>query len=706
MKIFVTVYLFIGLLSLFVGKAYSQYTKFNIHTDLKTGGIHKIMNLDDKHNMNWIFVSDGSDLSWQTEEYAWGLGYVTIAYGEKRETYQWKNVSDIFSSEEGTVYTYIFPNFKLCIVRSFDSKGDFVEDYIFENISSSIIKLSDIGIYTPFKDWYWGGAEICLTSRCNAHVWTGMNSSYINAIRMGGVAPHLGLVLIDGRIDNYEIINIEEDSEWKGWSNTRGGITLRPVVGILKPGEKTHIKWKLFWHEGRDDFYTKAIQSGFVKAEADKYFLPVGEPVNIRFTSHEKLDVVSCDVNGESVDCQQSEKEITLSYTSGTPGDKVVRLTYDGKQTNLNLYYSIPTVDLVDKRIDFIIQNQQIIDKSDPRYGAYMVYDNETKSIYKDHISDLPSRADKNEGAERLGMGNAIALWLQQQPSVDKNAEKSILNYYDFVRNKLQTLDYKVYSNVDKSSKPRGYNYPFVATLYLELYRYFKKPQYMKDCYYTLRKLYKEFGYDFYAICVPVKNSIEFLKEAGLKAEADTLFNDYLLVAEEYLKHGIHYPSHEVAYEQGIVSPTVIFYLEMYLLTKENKYLEEAKKHMVLLEAFNGQQPDYHLNEIAIRHWDGYWFGKRTSWGDVMPHYWSVLTGKAFLLYYMATGEDQYLKRGKIILENNLCNIRNDGTASCAYIYPERINGKSGKFFDPFANDQDWALYYYLEMKDIIGGEK
>ena len=34
------------------------------------------------------------------------------------------------------------------------------------------------------------------------------------------------------------------------------------------------------------------------------------------------------------------------------------------------------------------------------------------------------------------------------------------------------------------------------------------------------------------------------------------------------------------------------------------KYLDGAKQQMPALEAFNGNQPSYHLNEIAIRHWD------------------------------------------------------------------------------------------------------
>ena len=43
--------------------------------------------------------------------------------------------------------------------------------------------------------------------------------------------------------------------------------------------------------------------------------------------------------------------------------------------------------------------------------------------------------------------------------------------------------------------------------------------------------------------------------------------------------------------------------------------------------------------------------------------------------------------------------IKPDGRASCAYLFPISVNGVSGEFFDPYANDQDWALYFYLRHK-------
>ncbi|WP_066631067.1 glycoside hydrolase family 88 protein [Labilibacter marinus] len=682
-----------------VGNINAQKTDFVIHTDMKTGGIQKIMHKDDKHNMNWIFPTDGSVLEWFTPEFAWGLGFITIEKNGKTETYQWNDISETETKNGKTIYTYSFPDFKILISRSFNQHGELIENFEVKNTSSGHIKVVDMGIYTPFKDWYAGGAEVCMTSRCNTHIWAGgYNSSYVNAIRMGTEAPHLGLVVIDGSIRHYELINTRDLPRKVAGSNLRGGITLKVEPTTIKAADSYGLTWKVFWHEGYEDFYAKALQSGTVIAEADKYFIPLGETAKMRFKSAKPLEEVSCSIDGKSIKLKQTGNFITAEYKAKKSGDKIVTLNYGDKKTVINLYFSLPTDDLLQKRVDFIIDKQQMKNKSDQRFGAYMVYDTEINEIYQ----NIPFKVDHDEGAERLGMGVAIANWLQMNPQKSKKYQKSLKEYYQFVRYKLQTPEYKVYSTVDHTKRHRGYNYPWVAAFYAELYQQTKNPLYIKDCYHTMRKWYAEFGYDFYAICVPIKKSIDYLREAGFKAEADTLLNDFKLVAKEYDKNGINYPSHEVVFEQSIVSPAVNFYLELYHITKDEHYLKEGEKHLAILEAFNGQQPDYHLNEVGIRHWDGYWFGKRQSWGDTMPHYWSALTGRAYIQYYAATGKEDYLRRGKICLENNLCNIRDNGTGACAYIYPEKVNGVASEFYDEFANDQDWALFFFLEMNEIL----
>lgn len=37
---------------------------------------------------------------------------------------------------------------------------------------------------------------------------------------------------------------------------------------------------------------------------------------------------------------------------------------------------------------------------------------------------------------------------------------------------------------------------------------------------------------------------------------------------------------------------------------------------------------------------------------------------------------------------------------SCAYVMPWRVNGKKGRFYDPFANDQDFALYFAMKITE------
>ena len=174
----------------------------------------------------------------------------------------------------------------------------------------------------------------------------------------------------------------------------------------------------------------------------------------------------------------------------------------------------------------------------------------------------------------------------------------------------------------------------------------------------------------------------------------------YRRQAEFIIKKGVDYPEHEVNYEQTIVGPAVTFLLEMFLTTREQKYLDECQPHLECLEAFNGRQPDHHLHEVAIRHWDGWWFGKRPLWGDVFPHYWSTVTAVAFQRYHQATGDDSYRLRAEKIVAGNLSLFSDDGSASCAYLYPLLVNGHPGKYYDPYANDQDWALVNYLTIMD------
>lgn len=91
--------------------------------------------------------------------------------------------------------------------------------------------------------------------------------------------------------------------------------------------------------------------------------------------------------------------------------------------------------------------------------------------------------------------------------------------------------------------------------------------------------------------------------------------------------------------------------------------------------------------------------------GDVGRYLSSLLeyiNRSCFYLYAQCVGDNTYKRRAENIVRNNLCLFFEDGKASCAYIYPNRVNGVKAGFYDPYANDQDWALVYYLLVnKDI-----
>lgn len=208
---------------------------------------------------------------------------------------------------------------------------------------------------------------------------------------------------------------------------------------------------------------------------------------------------------------------------------------------------------------------------------------------------------------------------------------------------------------------------------------------------------YKVGGEKFYAIGIEAYELKTLLDEAGFAAESEAFTQAFLKHADQIAKTGTHYPASEVKYEQSIVAPAVSYLLQAYQITEESKYLDAAKEQLALLELFNGRQADYHLFENAIRHWDGYWFGKYECYGDTFPHYWSTLTGDVYALYAKITEDHTYEELAKASIRGCLNLFFADGMASCAMVYPDTVNGNKAHYYDPWANDQDWALYYAVK---------
>lgn len=582
----------------------------------------------------------------------------------------------------------------LAVEKSVQRDGEVLrERYVFTNKTDRdvFVRAGDIGIYTPFNDDY-TSAGVCMTNRCHAHIWCGEEVSYVLALRMGGRGPHLGMVLNEGALRGYGV-----EREPEKMSNDRGDFILYPSPFSLAPGERYTLAWTLFAHGGKEDFFRKAAVccEKFLDVRAEKYVLFCGEQGRAWVTPAFAFadDAVHVSVNGEEAETTVNCGVISFQTAASAPGELCCDIRVGAVHTRLRLLVLPGLLELAAGRCAFLAKRQQYHREGSRLDGAYLIYDNEDEACF------YAPEYDYNGGRERVGMGLLMAAYLQRRR--DGEMERSLLQYAAYVKRELvdeQTGE--VYNDYmcDNSYK-RLYNAPWFALFYLELYQLYGTRAYLDAAHRIMMRYYEEGGEAFYPIMLPALDLDACLRAAHMDEKAGEFEERFIRHADFLVRTGTDYPASEVNYEQSIVAPAADLLLQAYELTEERAYLDAAKKQLAVLELFSGVQPDYHLNEVAIRHWDGYWFGKRRMYGDTFPHYWSSLSGIVYRRFGRICGDEAYMEKAEKSLRASLSLIGADGTASCAYVYPMSVNGRAGGFYDPYANDQDWGLY--LALKEL-----
>ncbi len=151
----------------------------------------------------------------------------------------------------------------------------------------------------------------------------------------------------------------------------------------------------------------------------------------------------------------------------------------------------------------------------------------------------------------------------------------------------------------------------------------------------ALRGFYARGGARFLAIGagLAARELARALRAAGRDeeaAEVDGLLAGHALAS---IEAGSDLPAHEVNYEQSMVAPLLEILCTARDLAPDPRAIDDAiAQRLPWLLAFGGPQPHVRLRDIAIRHWDGYWFGREQLWGDTFPHHWSALTANVLLL--------------------------------------------------------------------------
>ena len=466
----------------------------------------------DKYSMNWVLKCDGTQYAPVVAEDSWG----TLANAPSAL------VSSLTSQNDGV---------------------DLVQTLTIKNTSSSPVSLNGVGVNLPFNDNY-TTAEECVTRRCNAHLWPFGSAAWACLIRMGGEPPHLGWMLTKGEVDGYAVSKRDQVAGHDA-SNFRGVFSFLLLDKTLAPGETYTLEWRLFAHDGWEDFKAQLVKRGGLWVEADKYVAQVGDTVSIEILA---------------------AKNAKIAKKLEVPGETNVVVEENGKWTRVELLAVSDYRAFIEQRLDFILDHQQYMNDGDVRDGAFLPYDNETNTQYCDWLAER-HRYDMDEGRERIGIGIAIAEWMKRGYANPK-ALPALKKYAHFIRTALQREDYKTFSEVLRE-KHRIYNYAWAARFYFDMYDLTGEEQYLDDGVGTILAMFKYGGHNFYIIDLPVRQSIETLRKAGREDDAEKLLAEYREAAENYIANGITPPKSEMYYEQSIISPAAQFLAEMFLVTKE-----------------------------------------------------------------------------------------------------------------------------------------
>lgn len=631
----------------------------SVNFNYDNGGIDSITDTTDRHAMNWV---EGKS--------TWGL----VKDAE---------VVSVEKTDTGLKAVYKTKHMIIDVERVLDG-GILTERYTFRSgIGCDIfMRRGETGIYATFNDSY-DKASVCMTKRCHAHIWCGGEVSYVEARRMGPSENCLGLVLTKGSLDTYSV-----ERDLSEWSNDRGDIILHPSPFDLRPSQTMTIEWKLFFCPDGKFYDTIADMPEVMLFDTDNY--TVYQCEHIKFSVNRPDAEITLD--GAKVPASHDGSATYVDYIPGRTGEHIFHVTSGGRTTKAEFFVHIPFEETARLRAEFIVRNQQYINPESALDGAYLIYDNEDKLKIFDNLN-----GDYNASRERLVMGLFIAKYLQYRP--DDELLTSLLRYYRFItREFFDEETGEVYNTIGKDpTTKRLYNAPWMALMTLEMYKLTGDETYLDKMARLLKVYYTIGGERFYPNGLSMFETVDALRSAGKTEDAEEITELFRKHVTNIKNFGINYPEHEVRYEQTIVSPAAALNVEMFMITGEKEWLDEAEKHAGILERFNGRQPSYLLNNLALRHWDAFWFGKRRIFGDTFPHTASIHSSDALIQCAECSGDREMAKRAVMGARNCLCLFREDGSASCTRVHPLYVNGVRAEYYDEFANEQDGYLYFMIK---------
>lgn len=629
-----------------------------------------------------------TEQTWHHPPRRWGKGFAITSRGAAR----WH--LPIKTGEHDLSYSLERAGVTLRVTRELDPAG-LEEHYTLTNVTDCEIRVGSVGVSVPIRDCYPSAAE-CLRGAFHAHVWTGGANSWVWATPMNGGGPGLGLNLREGELWAYSLENRDHFIS----SNIRGHLYLHPTDHSRNPeafggqpeirlasGESLRWRWYLAWYE---DF------AAFREHRKERDFCPA--TLVARVGARLEVNVSSCRALGADhvrVIPQSSGK---VELESSESGIRWIEIGSEPSRSRAAVLFHRSVEEIVRRRVAYILAHQQARAGEPTRAGAFLCFDRITG------LTEITGAwGDWSDGRERLAMP-ILTQEALRRGWADAGAAEAIGLFRNYAAEFLVTSDHEVLGGGFERSTKRLYNYPWMSEFFRNEYR---RTGCVEDLHMSadiLGAYYKKGGRKFLGFLHGVEDLMEVLTACGEDRRAAELRENVIAQAREFREMRENLPNHEVNYEQSIVAPLALLLITAQKLLPGEDWSVSIRQVLAWLGAFEGEQPDARLAGIPIRHWDGFWFGRNRQWGDVFPHYWSVLSAAAYLeaapLYSDLKGGLE--ARAGRIFRANLVHFQDDGFASCAFVYPSCVNGQPAHQFDPLANDQDWALVWLLRYAERL----
>ncbi|MDN5632904.1 hypothetical protein [Bifidobacterium mongoliense] len=636
------------------------------------------------------------EIPWHSPDFYWGTGAVVTSVGART----WNTPTRRVGGENSERLEFDLHQAGLTLSVTRTGGEHLTERYAWRNTGDTDLDITQLSIEAPFNNYY-PSAEKALAECVHAHVFAGGNWAWAYAEPMDGSAPSLGLIVTRGAIHSYSLQTQNESV----FSNVRGHIVLnvtdhaiapdsfggQPVIH-LAAGEQYVLETELGWYDSRPAFEARTNAPAHFSSYASK----VGGSIDLTTTLDARPD------QGLTMERTASGYRLT-SEQAGTYYVHLSGHGYEAK-TEVLFHESLPTT--VAKRVHYILEHQVASARPGTLAASLVSVDTRTGLQVID-----PFWNDWTDGSERICMAVLLQKAVNHGWTNAEDAEatqRECDGWRDFVEEHL--LD-ETGASRRGSTQPtesfgkRLYDMPWVAQFYCEHFRATKDEHDLDMLVRILHRLSELGGKHFLSIEFAETSACaaSLLREHGRADEARTILDSVVSSAQYFLSLGRNIPPHEVAYEQSVVAPLLSLLIEAYRQTGEATYLNGIRERLPWLLSFSGFQPDCRLNGIAIRHWDGHWFGIMRSFGDTFPHYWSALTTEVLLRLPKEVRTEETDLMASQILRENMANYAPDGTATCAFVFPSSVNGRAMNRADPLANDQDEHLNIWMRMIEEEG---